>query len=116
MKSTIKQFIEIATCNNTNIFQVSDIVQGTYYDFLRVFSKMLNFKTRLFQRIDRKWGIFNKESGKWEGMIENLQNGEADLIATSFTVTRSRVQAVDFILPLSENSMGFAVKSKEKVQ
>ena len=77
---------------------------------------MLNFKTRLFQRIDRKWGIFNKESGKWEGMIENLQNGEADLIATSFTVTRSRVQAVDFILPLSENSMGFAVKSKAKVQ
>ena len=73
---------------------------------------MLNFTIRQFQRVDHSWGAYNKETGKWEGMVENLLNGEADLIATSFSVTNSRSEVVDHMMPISLQVLGFAIKSE----
>ena len=79
---------------------------------MEIFSKMLNFTIRLFQRVDQKWGAYNKETGTWEGMVENLLNGEADMISTSFTFTSSRSEVVEYMLPISQETLGFAVKSE----
>ena len=44
-------------------------------------------------------------------MVENILNGDADLIATSFTIIGERTKVVDFLYPLSEDSLAFAIKS-----
>ena len=61
------------------IFQVTDFIQGEYQDIVTIFSEKLNFKLRQFLRFDGAWGSFDKQSGKWNGMISNMVNGEADL-------------------------------------
>ena len=61
------------------IFQVTDFIQGEYQDIVTIFSQKLNFKLRQFLRFDGAWGSFDEKSGKWEGMISNMVNGEADL-------------------------------------
>ena len=73
---------------------------------------MLNFTVRLFNRKDSKWGAVQKSTGKWNGMIGNILNGDADFIAASLTIFGSRIQVLDFMYPLSEITFGFAIKSK----
>ena len=76
---------------------------------MEIFSKMLNFTIRQFQRVDQKWGAYNKETGTWEGMVENLLNGEADMISTSFTFTSSRSEVVEYMLPISQETLTVAL-------
>ena len=73
---------------------------------------MLNFTVRLFKRKDSKWGAIQRSTGKWNGMVGNILNGDADLIATSLTIFGSRIQVLDFMYPLSDVTLGFAIKSK----
>ena len=94
-----------------NDFQVTDLVQGEFQDILRLFSGKLNFKIRQFKRIDGEWGYLNKETGKWNGMISNLKNGEADMITGSLDICCKRTEVVDFLWPLATISFGFAIKS-----
>ena len=66
-------------CYNYKIFQVTDFIQGEYQDIVTIFAEKLNFTLRQFLRFDGAWGSFDKQSGKWSGMISNMVNGEADL-------------------------------------
>ena len=91
--------------------KVTDLVQGEFQDILGLFSGILNFNIRQFKRIDGEWGTLNKETGKWNGMISNLKNGEADIITGTLTICCRRTEAVDFLWPLGSVSFGFAIKS-----
>ena len=76
-----------------------------------LFSKMLNFRVRQFKRIDGIWGIFDKNIGQWNGMISNLIDGDADLIAASIDQCCMRTMAVDFLWAFTKDRKGFAIKS-----
>ena len=86
------------------------MVQGEFQDILGLFSGILNFNIRQFKRIDGEWGTLNKETGEWNGMISNFQNGEADMITTTINICCKRTQAVDFLWPMSTLNLGFAIK------
>ena len=69
--------------------QITNLVSGEYQDILMLFSKMLNFRVRQFKRIDGIWGMFDKSIGQWNGVISNLIDGDADLIAASIRNLRT---------------------------
>ena len=91
--------------------QITNLVSGEYQDILVLFSKMLNFRVRQFKRIDGIWGIFDKNTGQWNGMISNLIDGDADLIAASIDQCCMRTMAVDFLWAFTKDRKGFAIKS-----
>ena len=88
------------------------MVQGQFQDILILFSEILNFKIRQFKRVDGLWGAIDKESGKWNGMISNLINGDADILVGSVTVCCRRHEVVDFFWMLAFSQYGFFIKSK----
>ena len=93
--------------------KVSNLIEGQYQDFLKVFSEMLNFQVRQFRRQDGGWGSQNSDTGQWSGMVSNLVNGEADLISVALSLAPAgRTDAMDFIWTLSEGTSGFVIKSK----
>ena len=57
----------------------------------------MNFTWSLYQRKDGKWGS-KLENGSFNGMVSSLAKGEADLIATSLTLTPVRHEAVDYLV------------------
>ena len=72
---------------------------------------MFNFQIRQFKRFDGVWGIPNKETGKWNGMISNLIKGDVDLLLTSLNVCCKRTDVLEFLWALSYATSGLAIKS-----
>ena len=96
---------------NKNLpLQVSDLVVGLYPDVLKMFAKALNVSFRQFKRIDGTWGLLNKKTGKWSGMVSNLINGEAELISTSLTLYGPRTNVINFLSPVREKTLAFFIK------
>ena len=73
---------------------------------------MLKFRVSQFRRFDNAWGALDEETGKWNGMISNLINGEADFISGSAARCCMRTKVLDFLWTLSKVTRGFAIKSK----
>ena len=71
---------------------------------------MLNFQIRLFKRFDGGWGKVD-ENGKWNGMLSNLENGEADIGVNGFMLCCRRTEVVDFLWSTDNPSEVFAIKS-----
>ncbi|XP_047103778.1 glutamate receptor ionotropic, kainate 5-like [Schistocerca piceifrons] len=66
--------------------------------------KTLNFKSRFKRPPDNAWGTMD-ENGTWDGMIALLLSGEADVGVNAFTLTKSRLTAVDFSSPVIYTSI-----------
>jgi hypothetical protein len=56
----------------------------------------MNFTWSFFLREDQQWGSLLAD-GSINGMVSSLVKGEADLIATSLTMTPVRHLGVDFV-------------------
>ena len=74
------------------------------------FSEILNFRVRQFRRFDNSWGVLDAETGKWNGMISNLINGEADFMPASLAMCCKRAEVVDYLWTLTRVTRGFAIK------
>ena len=72
---------------------------------------MLNFQIRLFKRFDGEWGSVD-ENGTSNGMLSNLQNGEADIGLAIFTLCCRRTEVADFLWSTDPVSTVFAIKSE----
>ena len=49
--------------------------------------------------VDLRWGAVT-ENGSWNGMIGMVERGEVEVAISSFYMTPSRKEVVDFTVPL----------------
>ena len=89
---------------------MTGLVDGEYYELLKSFSAILNFQIRLFKRFDGGWGKVDKNN-TWNGMLSNLENGEADIGVAFFTLCCRRSEVVDFLWSTDNPHEVFTVKS-----
>ena len=73
---------------------------------------MLNFQIRLFKRFDGGWGKMD-ENGKWNGLLSNLQNGEADVGVILLNLCCRRTDVVDFLWSTDHPFEVFAIRSQQ---
>ena len=71
----------------------------------------MNVTVLQFKRKDGKWGAKDPTTGKWNGMVSSIVNGDADLISTSLAVFGARTEVIDYLHPLTNVIRGFAIKS-----
>ena len=83
---------------------------GFYPDMLKVFSEKLNFTIREFMRNDDVWAKLDPVTKEWSGMIKNLMDQEADLISGNLCYLRNRLEVADFLQPLNNINLGFAIR------
>ena len=93
--------------NKRNINQIP--WEGIIPDIFETLAGILNFTFVLYQPEERKFGNFNESSGEWNGMIREIHEKNADIIAAGLIATLERSQAVDFSLPTYTASHVFLV-------
>ena len=88
---------------------------GLCMDLLRRLSADVGFRFEVFEVRDRKWGAIDRVTGKWNGLVEALLNGEADMVVTSLKISKVRSTAIDFSSPFLETGITILVGVREGV-
>ena len=83
-------------------------------DLVEEISQILGFNYTIKLVDDGNYGSFNKETGKWNGMIGELQAQKADLVVADITITYEREQGVDFTMPFMNLGVTILYKKPTK--
>lgn len=73
-----------------------------FKNILEEMSLLLNFTMKEAHQ-DEFYGTYDEVSGKWSGVIGRLTAGEADLGMGEFTMTRERLDVIDFTQPIMQS-------------
>ncbi|XP_046984816.1 glutamate receptor ionotropic, kainate 2-like isoform X1 [Schistocerca americana] len=92
----------------------NDMYEGFGIDLIHEISLMLGFNYTFVLQLDSKYGTLNKETKKWDGMVRELLDGNADLAITDLTITAERESAVDFTMPFM--NLGIAILYKKPMK
>ena len=82
-------------------------------DLLRRLSADIGFDFELFEVEDRKWGAPDRATGKWNGLVEELLSGRADMVVTSLKINSERTNVIDFSIPFFETGVAILVRLRE---
>ena len=97
-------------------YDVTNLVSGPFHDILKILERSLNFTIKLYKRKSGGWGLPIKyPNGTIEissGMVKDLANGLADLIATSMTMNYERNLVMDFLIPVAPANLGVFTKKR----
>jgi ABC-type amino acid transport substrate-binding protein len=80
-------------------------------DILGILEHQLNFTSNIYVRMDHEWGNIDKSTGKWDGMISNLLDGSADLIANPMSITVPRSKVINFLPSLTIEEDAIIIKN-----
>ncbi|XP_076347632.1 glutamate receptor ionotropic, kainate glr-3-like [Tachypleus tridentatus] len=74
------------------------IEEGFTFEIINQLASFFNFSYKIVMPEDNTFGKLKEENGtkKWNGMIKQLLNKEADIAAAMFTITEDRKEVVDF--------------------
>uniref|UniRef100_A0A6P7GKP7 Glutamate receptor ionotropic, kainate 3-like isoform X3 n=1 Tax=Diabrotica virgifera virgifera TaxID=50390 RepID=A0A6P7GKP7_DIAVI len=89
--------------------------EGYGIDLIEELSKILGFNYTFELQADGKYGVLNKVTGKWDGMMGEIIDGRADLAITDLTITSERESAVDFSEPFMNLGITILYKKPEPV-
>ncbi|XP_067008296.2 glutamate receptor ionotropic, kainate 2 [Anabrus simplex] len=73
--------------------------EGFCIDLLRVIATMVGFEYRIELVPDGKYGVYDLESGEWNGIVRQLMDKKADLAVGSMTINYARESVIDFTKP-----------------
>ncbi|CAH1176210.1 unnamed protein product [Phaedon cochleariae] len=80
--------------------------EGFAIDLIDEIAKYIGFQFVLVVRSDNNHGVFNPQSGKWTGMIGDIIEGKADLAISDLSITKDRVDPVEFTQPFMNTGIG----------
>ncbi|CAG0916424.1 unnamed protein product [Notodromas monacha] len=73
--------------------------KGFCVDLLKLISKLQGFDYKIQLVKDDKYGVFHLETKEWDGIVNELIQGEADLAVAAMTITHARENVIDFTKP-----------------
>ncbi|CAG9865359.1 unnamed protein product [Phyllotreta striolata] len=89
--------------------------EGFGIDVIDELSRLLGFNYTLIEQEDGSYGVMNKTTGKWDGMMGAIIDGKADLAITDLTITSERESAVDFSEPFMNLGISILYRKPEPV-
>ena len=94
-------------------YDVTDIIQGKYFEILTILQNNLNFTTKIYSRMDDKWGVPNLHPNGSisvpDGIIKDGMDGSADILLARLAMMSERYLAIDYLFPLKSHSNGIFV-------
>ena len=93
-------------------YEVTNEVDGLYFDILQTLQKELNFQTKLYKRNDNVLGFPTKaQNGTLipNGALINIHEKSADFILATMFIHADRAYFVDFLDPLSITYYGIFI-------
>ncbi|XP_046844011.1 glutamate receptor ionotropic, NMDA 1-like [Xenia sp. Carnegie-2017] len=91
---------------------------GFCIDLLQLLADNINFTYEVHLSKDGKFGSYNEKPGhkdkKWNGMVEEILEDQADMIVASLTINNERAKVIDFTKPFKYEGKTILVKKNEK--
>ncbi|XP_070160018.1 glutamate receptor ionotropic, kainate 2 isoform X5 [Polyergus mexicanus] len=72
---------------------------GFCIDLLKEIARMVGFAYRIELVPDGKYGVYDYETGEWNGIVRQLMDKKADLAVGSMTINYARESVIDFTKP-----------------
>ena len=95
IRNTVIQWDNFIKRTNSNTIAY----EGMYIDLVLALQNIMNFTIDWMETPDGNWGNLMK-TGYFNGLVGQLERGEADISATGLTITHERSQACDFTRPV----------------
>ncbi|XP_063237627.1 glutamate receptor ionotropic, kainate 2-like [Bacillus rossius redtenbacheri] len=73
--------------------------EGFCIDLLREVAAMVGFEYRIHLVPDGKYGVYDLDTGEWNGIVRQLMDKKADLAVGSMTINYARESVIDFTKP-----------------
>ncbi|XP_018374398.1 PREDICTED: glutamate receptor ionotropic, kainate 2-like isoform X2 [Trachymyrmex cornetzi] len=73
--------------------------EGFCIDLLKEIALMVGFTYRIELVPDGKYGVYDYETGEWNGIVRQLMDKRADLAVGSMTINYARERVIDFTKP-----------------
>ncbi|RCN29927.1 hypothetical protein ANCCAN_24306 [Ancylostoma caninum] len=93
----------------------NDKYEGYCIDLLKKIARLSKFNYTIHEVKDKAYGI-REENGKWNGMVGELINGEADLAVASLTISYSRSEVIDFTVPYMHLGISILFKKPQTAE
>ena len=94
-------------------YDVTGLVQGSFFDIWRTLQNNLNFTTKIYSRMDNKWGVpIQHQNGSIsvpDGIIKDGMDSSADILLTSLAIMYNRHLVIDYLVPLYGLASGIFV-------
>ena len=94
-------------------YDVTDLIQGIYLEILTLLQNNLNFTTKIYSRMDNKWGVpIQHPNGSIympDGIIKDGMDGSADILLANLHIMYERYLAIDYLFPLQSQLTGILV-------
>ncbi|XP_015110641.1 glutamate receptor ionotropic, kainate 2 [Diachasma alloeum] len=84
---------------NSGNFSGNERYEGFCIDLLREIARMVGFTYRIELVPDGKYGVYDYETGEWNGIVRQLMDKKADLAVGSMTINYARESVIDFTKP-----------------
>ena len=91
---------------------VMSCCHGVLIDILLRVQKQTGFTYDLYFVRDDKFGAIDANTGRWTGLIGDVERGEADVALATVTITEERARYVDFTAPYMHIVLSFLVQRK----
>ncbi|XP_075975445.1 glutamate receptor ionotropic, kainate 3-like [Anticarsia gemmatalis] len=98
--------------NSADQLEGNDRYEGFTVDLIEKLSEILGFSYEF--GIENSYGKIDKNTGKWDGMVEQLRDEKADLALCDFTMTAERQSGIDFSTPFMTLGIGILYKQPSK--
>ncbi|XP_059470909.1 glutamate receptor ionotropic, kainate 2-like isoform X7 [Neocloeon triangulifer] len=85
--------------------------EGFCIDLLREIAAMVGFEYRIELVPDGKYGVYDLESGEWNGIVRQLMDKKADLAVGSMTINYARESVIDFTKPFMNLGISILFKA-----
>ncbi|KAE9552081.1 hypothetical protein FO519_004707 [Halicephalobus sp. NKZ332] len=105
-------FVMIKSNMETLNLTGNEIYEGYCIDLLEKIAQLRNFTYEIHEVKDKTYGV-KEPSGRWTGMVGELQSGVADLAVASLTVTYTRSEVLDFTVPFMHLGISILFKKPE---
>ena len=94
-------------------YDVTGLVQGPMFDIWIILQNNLNFTTKIYSRMDDKWGVpIQHPNGSIympDGIIKDGMDGSADILLANLHIMYERYLAIDYLFPLQSQLTGILV-------
>ena len=100
-------------------YDVTGLVQGSFFDIWRTLQTNLNFTTKIYSRMNNKWGVpiqhSNGSISVPDGIIKDGMDGLADILLAGLIITYDRYLVIDYLVPYDSYPNGIFV-NKDSIQ
>ncbi|XP_076672007.1 glutamate receptor ionotropic, kainate 2 isoform X3 [Andrena cerasifolii] len=87
--------------------------EGFCIDLLKEIAHMVGFAYRIELVPDGKYGVYDYETGEWNGIVRQLMDKKADLAVGSMTINYARESVIDFTKPFMNLGISILFKAKQ---